>query len=74
MSEQCIIITFLICKGVRPVKIIQRLEAKFMKTCLKNVQIYEGHKKYLEGQTQVENEPHIHLPQTSANEQTIQRS
>ncbi|KAJ8941020.1 hypothetical protein NQ318_006449 [Aromia moschata] len=47
---------------------VRRLEAQFGKTCL-SVRIW--HTKFLEGRTQVENEPHVRHPRASGNKANL---
>lgn len=52
-------------KGVKPSKILHRLEAQFEDMCLKKTQVYDWHKKFSEGREWFENEPHSWHPHTS---------
>lgn len=68
---QRIIIKFLTTEGVKPAEILRRLEAQFGEICLKKTQVYDWHKKFLEGRAKVEKKPHDHRPRTSLTEKWL---
>jgi hypothetical protein len=60
---QRIVVTFVISKNVKPVKILKRLRAQFGDEKLSRTQAHDRSKSFQEGRTEVENMRRLHLLQ-----------
>jgi transposase len=66
------VVRFLFAEGVKPVKIIRRMQAQYGDSCLSRSKIYEWTDHFKKGRTSVCGEVSSGRPSTSRNENNIQ--